>query len=697
MKKLVLSLLVGCCVLFLDAASFSQAAKSEDVLTSRYLSYEGVLTDASGEKMSGEQTIVFRLYDSLESQENLWEETHRVTVNDGEFKVTLGKKSRLPKSDEGSFYIGITINEDELMPRQALAIMTRDDAMADYSALQDDAATVTPPVAVPFGAGNGGGWTDDGAVVRLTTSSDKVGVGTTSPEAKLHVDGSTTALKGEGSSAISAVNGIGVFGVGKNTSPGIAYGGYFTTINEGTGTHYGTYSRGNNASSGTAYGAYGYASNTSDGAAFGGFFDAASDGSGSHYGVYGRAQANSSNPTKGVRGYALNSGSGDVIGGDFQASSSGTGTHYGIHAESVASSSSTAYGTHSTAQNSGDGVAYGGFFDAASDGSGLHYGVYGRAQANSSSLTKGVRGYALNSGSGDVRGGDFHATSSGTGTHYGVYAESYGSSSNPAYGAYCRAENTSSGSSYGGRFLTSSSGSGTHYGIRASGYGSSSSVTYGVYGYGDNTSSGEVYGGYFQTTSNGTGNHFGLRAVANGSATNYGGFFWAGNGAYNYGIFVQSGVGYFAEDVSCAVLEIRGGSDIAEPFDIKGTDEIEEGMVVVIDAQNPGKLKLSEKAYDRCVAGIISGAGSINPGMVMGQTGTEADGEHPVALTGRVYCMVDASNGAIQPGDLLTTADTPGHAMKVTDHQLAQGAILGKAMSALESGQGLVLTLVTLQ
>jgi hypothetical protein len=120
-------------------------------------------------------------------------------------------------------------------------------------------------------------------------------------------------------------------------------------------------------------------------------------------------------------------------------------------------------------------------------------------------------------------------------------------------------------------------------------------------------------------------------------------------------------------------------------------------MVLTIDSEHPGKLKISEKAYDRKVAGIISGAGSIEPGMLMGQTGQETDGEYPVALTGRVYCWADASSGSIQPGDLLTTSETPGHAMRVTDYTKAQGAILGKAMSALDEGKGLVLVLVTLQ
>ncbi len=147
-----------------------------------------------------------------------------------------------------------------------------------------------------------------------------------------------------------------------------------------------------------------------------------------------------------------------------------------------------------------------------------------------------------------------------------------------------------------------------------------------------------------------------------------------------------------------AVLELTGGSDLAEPFDISSsTSEIQAGMLVCIDPHNPGKLVLSSTAYDRTVAGIISGAGQVNPGMIMGQAGSAADGQYPVALTGRVYCRADASNGAIRPGDLLTSSHVPGYAMKVTDHDLAQGAIIGKAMSSLEEGQGLVLVLVTLQ
>jgi hypothetical protein len=81
----------------------------------------------------------------------------------------------------------------------------------------------------------------------------------------------------------------------------------------------------------------------------------------------------------------------------------------------------------------------------------------------------------------------------------------------------------------------------------------------------------------------------------------------------------------------------------------------------------------------------------------MGQKGSIADGDHPVALTGRVFCHVDAGFGAIEPGDLITTSPTPGHGMKVTDHDRAQGAIIGKAMTSLAGGRGMVLVLVSLQ
>ena len=116
----------------------------------------------------------------------------------------------------------------------------------------------------------------------------------------------------------------------------------------------------------------------------------------------------------------------------------------------------------------------------------------------------------------------------------------------------------------------------------------------------------------------------------------------------------------------------------------------------MIDDEQPGQLKLSSAAYDTRVAGIVSGANGIQPGLSLHQQGA-MEGTQEVALTGRVYVKADATGGPINPGDLLTTSGTPGHAMKVRDHDRSQGAILGKAMSGLKEGKGMVLVLVTLQ
>ena len=151
---------------------------------------------------------------------------------------------------------------------------------------------------------------------------------------------------------------------------------------------------------------------------------------------------------------------------------------------------------------------------------------------------------------------------------------------------------------------------------------------------------------------------------------------------------------YIEGNASVKALTIRGGADVAEPFAMP--EGIAKGSVVVIDDAHAGELKLSGRAYDTRVAGIVSGANGINPGIALHQEGA-LEGGQEVALSGRVYARADATYGAIKPGDLLTTSATPGHAMRVTDYARAQGAILGKAMSSLEVGKGMVLVLVTLQ
>ena len=141
------------------------------------------------------------------------------------------------------------------------------------------------------------------------------------------------------------------------------------------------------------------------------------------------------------------------------------------------------------------------------------------------------------------------------------------------------------------------------------------------------------------------------------------------------------------------VLEITG-ADLAEKFPV--SEEVKPGMVMEIDPDHPGELRIARGAYNRRVAGVVSGANDLSAGVILGNLPGQEDAP-PIAMSGRVWAMCDATNGPIAPGDLLTTSDTPGHAMKVTDYTKAPGAVIGKAMSSLESGQRLVLVLVSLQ
>jgi len=139
---------------------------------------------------------------------------------------------------------------------------------------------------------------------------------------------------------------------------------------------------------------------------------------------------------------------------------------------------------------------------------------------------------------------------------------------------------------------------------------------------------------------------------------------------------------------------VLAGADCAEQFDLSDSQQIEPGTVMVID--QGGALRESRDAYDKKVAGVVSGAGQYKPGIVLDQRVSDRK-RAQVALMGKVYCKVDAAYAAIELGDLLTASPTPGHAMKATDQVRSFGAVIGKALQPLPSGKGLIPVLVALQ
>jgi hypothetical protein len=145
-----------------------------------------------------------------------------------------------------------------------------------------------------------------------------------------------------------------------------------------------------------------------------------------------------------------------------------------------------------------------------------------------------------------------------------------------------------------------------------------------------------------------------------------------------------------------------GNADVAEY--ILASEPLEPGDVVELDPHNPKHYRKAREPYSPWVAGVISTA----PGFVLGAKhlslalsvngegrGEVEPGERPLlALLGRVPVKATTENGPIRPGDLLTSASKPGYAMRCEDIHRCEGAIIGKALEALDKGEGVILILL---
>jgi serine protease len=145
-----------------------------------------------------------------------------------------------------------------------------------------------------------------------------------------------------------------------------------------------------------------------------------------------------------------------------------------------------------------------------------------------------------------------------------------------------------------------------------------------------------------------------------------------------------------------------GGADVAEY--ILASEPLEPGDVVELDPHNPKHYRKVREPYSPWVAGVISTA----PGFVLGAKhlslalsvngegrGEVEPGERPLlALLGRVPVKATTESGPIRPGDMLTSASKPGYAMRCVDVTQCEGAIIGKALEALDKGEGVILILL---
>ncbi|MFH0856808.1 MAG: hypothetical protein V1860_02830, partial [bacterium] len=112
------------------------------------------------------------------------------------------------------------------------------------------------------------------------------------------------------------------------------------------------------------------------------------------------------------------------------------------------------------------------------------------------------------------------------------------------------------------------------------------------------------------------------------------------------------------------------GADLAEEF--ASVVDLPEGTVVVIGDDGYKSVKPSNGAYDKKVVGVVSD----NPSIIMGRI--KGNEKEVIAIKGVITVKATNKNGNIEKGNLLTSSEIEGRAMKVAEVKL--GTIIGKAL-----------------
>lgn len=137
--------------------------------------------------------------------------------------------------------------------------------------------------------------------------------------------------------------------------------------------------------------------------------------------------------------------------------------------------------------------------------------------------------------------------------------------------------------------------------------------------------------------------------------------------------------------------------DYAEAVDVTGDrSEYDPGDVISLDPAHPGRFIKAAQPYSRLVTGVYS----TKPALVGRRATTpriDESAEIPMAMIGIVPIKVTDENGPIEPGDLLVSSSTAGYAMRGSDTQRLQGAVLGKSLGECKSAKGVLEVVLTLQ
>lgn len=300
---------------------------------------------------------------------------------------------------------------------------------------------------------------------------------------------------------------------------------------------------------------------------------------------------------------------------------------------------------------------------------------------NHGSSGRGLRAYAM----------------ADTGTNYGVV------------GAYRSADG------YGGYFYNNNTGDGAGAGLRAE-----STAGHAIVGSGG-TDVADA-GGWFEgdVGAYGTG-VIGLMgegdtgaAVVGHSENHYGVFGYTDRSDQNYGLYTTDNCSAAAYHTTGAMMQIvqNGGQEPLEPGDVA----VFSGIAAPLDPDGSPVIQVARAgaAGSTAVAGVVHSR--YNLAAVAGDPEQIARGGQAVTTQGPVppgdYLLLvvqgpaqvkaSALSGAIQPGDLLSSASQHGHAARAVPlsvegaSAVLPGTILGKALEPLHDGEERIYIYVTL-
>jgi hypothetical protein len=153
-----------------------------------------------------------------------------------------------------------------------------------------------------------------------------------------------------------------------------------------------------------------------------------------------------------------------------------------------------------------------------------------------------------------------------------------------------------------------------------------------------------------------------------------------GGGLFLYDKQGDSAATLWVNDKDQGVLFLKGkaGMDLSETIASADGTIITPGTVVAISSDATG-VTPTTKPYQSTVVGVVSGAGTLSPAIVLGGAESEPHAAQ-VAIAGQVYIRVCLEGGAIAPGDLLVPSSQRGVAMRASNKRRSYGAVVAKAL-----------------